>query len=69
MSVFTACLQSNRGEFSSFPRKNLIFRGILTVVFLVSNSGSVFLLKLSGNARFFPAVHTMCKFGNFIKIN
>ena len=40
-----------------------MFFGISTVVFLVSSSGGVFLLKVSGNARFFPAVQTMCKLG------
>ena len=37
--------------------------------FRVSNSGGVFRLKVSGNARFFPAVQTICKFGNFIRIS
>ena len=69
MSVFTAYLHCNFGEVSSFARKNLIFCGISTVVFLVNNSGGVFLLRVSGSARFFPAVQTMCKFGNFIKIS
>ena len=53
---FTAYLHSNRGEVSA-------------VVFLVSSSDGVFLLRVSGSARFFPAVHTMCKFGNFIRIS
>ena len=47
----------------------LYFLGISTVVLRVSNSGGVFRLKVSGNARFFPAVQTICKFGNFIRIN
>ena len=38
-----------------------MFLGISTVVFRVSNSGGVFRLKVSGNARFFPAVQTICK--------
>ena len=50
-------------------RDKIIFCGISTVVFLVNSSGGVFLLRVSGSARFFPAVHTMCKFGNFIKIS
>ena len=45
-----------------------MFFGISTV-FCVSSSGCVFLHNVSGNARFFPAVQTMCKFGNFIRIN
>ena len=49
--------------------RNLKFCGVSTVVFRVSSSGGVFLLNVSGSARFFPAVQTMCKFGNFIKIN
>ena len=69
MSVFTAYLHSNRSEVSFFKRKKSLFCGISTVVFLVSNSVAVFLLRVSGSASFFPAVHTMCKFGNFIKIN
>ena len=69
MSVFTAYLHSNRGEVSSFARKNLMFCGISTVVFLVSNSGGVFQLGVSGSARFFPAVQTLCKLENFNKIN
>ena len=48
--------------------KIYIFLGISTVVFRVSNGG-VFRLNVSGNARFFPAVQTICKFGNFIGIN
>ena len=39
----------------SFAWKNLIFCGISTVVFLVKKGG-VFLLSVSGIARFFPAV-------------
>ena len=46
-----------------------MFCGISTVVFLVNSSGGVFLLRVSGSARFFPAVHTMCKFGNLIRIS
>ena len=46
-----------------------MFCGISTVVLRVSSSGGVFLLNVSGNARFFPAVQTICMFGNFIKIN
>ena len=55
--------------FRFFQEKNLIFCGISTVVFRVINSGGVFLLSVSGIARFFPAVQTICMFGNFIKIN
>ena len=50
-------------------QKKLIFCGISTVVFLVNNSGGVFLLSVSGNARFFPAFQTISRFGNFIKVN
>ena len=53
MSVLTAYSHSNQGDVSSFARKNLIFCGISTVVFRVSNSSGVFLLNVSGNARFF----------------
>ena len=69
MSVFTAYLHLNLGEVSSCTRKNLIFCGISTVVFLVNHSGGVFLLRVLGSARFFPAVQTICKFGNFFKIS
>ena len=69
MSVFTAYLHSSRGDVSFSARKNFIFLGISTVVFRVSYSGGVFRLNVSGNARFFPAVQTICKFGNFIRIN
>ena len=69
MSVFTAYLQCNLGEVSFFARKNFIFCCISIVVFLVNNSGGVFLLKVSGSARFFPAVLTICKIGNFIKFS
>ena len=68
MSVFTAYLHFNCGEVSSFARKNLLFCGISTVVFLVIISGGVFQLGVSGSARFFPAVQTFCKLENFIKI-
>ena len=44
-----------------------MFCGTSTVVFLVSSSGGEFLLRASGSTMFSPAVHTMCKFGNFIK--
>ena len=67
MSVFTAYLHCNLGEVSSCARKNLIIRGTSTVVFLVNNSSGVFLLIVAGSARFFPAVQTICKLGNFIK--
>ena len=69
MSVFTAYLHCNFSEVSSFARKHLIFCGISTVVFLVNNSGGLFLLKVSGNARFFPAVQNICKFGNFLEVS
>ena len=49
----SAYLHSNRGDVSSFARYNLTFFGISTVVFRVSTSGGVFLLNVSGNARFF----------------
>ena len=44
-----------------------IICGISTVVFRVNTSGGVFLLRVSGSARFFPAAQTICKFGNLIK--
>ena len=44
-----------------------IFCDISTVVFLVNNSGGIFLLRVLGSARCFPAVQNTCKFGNFIK--
>ena len=69
MSVFTAYLLFNLDEISSCARKKLIFCGISTVAFLVNNSGGVFLLRVLGSARCFPAVQTICKFVNFIKIN
>ena len=68
MSVFTAYLHSNRSEVSCLARYDFLFCGISSVVFLVDCSGGVFLLRVPGSARFFPAVHTMCKFGNFIII-
>ena len=68
MSVLTTYLHSNRGEASSFARYNFIFYDISTVVFRVSNSGGVFLLRVSDSARFFPAIHTTCKFEKFLKI-
>ena len=46
-----------------------MFYGFSTVVFRVSKSGGVFLLSVTGKARFFPAVQTVSKFGNFIKTN
>ena len=52
MTVFTTYFHSNSGEVSSFARKNLMFCGISTVVFLVSNLGDVFLLRVFGSARF-----------------
>ena len=61
MSIFTAYLHSNCGEVSSYVRKNLLFCGISTIVVLVSNLGGVFRLRVSGSARFFPAVQTICK--------
>ena len=67
MSVFTACLHSNLSEVSSCARKNSLFCGISTVAFLVNNSRGVFLLRVSGSARFFPVVQIICKYGNFIK--
>ena len=42
---------------------------VFLLLFLVNNSDGVFLLSMSGNAKFFPAVQTICRFGNFIKIN
>ena len=46
MSVFTAYLESNRGEDSSLARQNFIFCGISNVVFLVNSSGGVFHLRV-----------------------
>ena len=54
-------------RFHLLQGKSFIFCGIPTVVFLVNISGGVFLLRLSGSARFFPAVQTIFKFGSFIK--
>ena len=50
-----------RGNFLCFVVFQLLF-----FLFIVQ---VVFLLRLSGSARFFPAVHTMCEFGNFIRIS
>ena len=36
-----------------------MFCGISTVVFCFSSSGGVFILRLSSNARFSPAVYTI----------
>ena len=66
MSVFTAYLHFNLREVSTCARKNLLLCGISIDVFLVNNSGDVFLLRVSGSARFFPALQNICKFGNFI---
>ena len=66
MSVFPAYLHFKLGEVSVCARKNLIFCGISIVVFIVNKSGGVFLLRVTGSARFFPAVQTICKFKNFI---
>ena len=46
MSVFTAYLHFNLGEVSTCARKNLLFCGISIVVFLVNNSGDVFLQSI-----------------------
>ena len=51
-----------QGKFLYFVVFQLFF-------FRVNNSGGVFLLRVSDSARFFPAVQTICKFGNFIKKN
>ena len=67
--VFTAYLHSSRGVVSSFARKTFIFCGVFSVVFCVTNSVGVFRLSVYGNARFFPAVQTICKFRKFIKIS
>ena len=64
-----AYLYSNFGCVSCFARKNLEFCGISTVVFLLNNSGGVFLLSASRSANFFPAVQTIFKFGNLSKTN
>ena len=55
--------------FRLLQSKILYFWVFQQVVFRVSNSGGVFRLNVSGNARFFLAVQTICKFGNFIRIN
>ena len=68
-SVFTAYLHSNRGDVLSFARQSFNFCGISTVVFVVNISSGVFRLSVSGNARFFPAVQTLCKFWNFNRIS
>ena len=67
-SVFIANLHSYLVDVSSFVRKKFMFCGISTVIFLVFNSYGVFRLSVSGNATFFPAVQTVCKFGNFAKV-
>ena len=59
---FTAYLHCNFGDVSFFARKNFIFCGISNFFFRVKTSGGVFLLRVSGIARFFPAVQTICKF-------
>ena len=46
-----------------------VFYGICTVVFGVSISGGIFRLSVSGKARFFPAVQTVCSFVFFIRIS
>ena len=69
MSVLTAYLHCDLDEVSSYARKNLIVGGISTVVFLVNNSGGVFLLGVLVSARFFSAVQIICKFGTIIKIS
>ena len=70
MSVLTAFLHSNPVIFRLLhEKKNLIFCGISTVVFLFKNSGGVLLLSVSGNATFFPASQIFCRFENFFKIN
>ena len=51
----------------SFAWKNLIFCGISTVVFLVKKGG-VFLLSVSGIARFFPAVQLYVGLGILYKL-
>ena len=53
MSAFTAYLHFNLGEVSFSARNNLKICCISTVAFLVNNSGGVFLLRVSGSARFF----------------
>ena len=50
--VFTAYLHSNRGDISSFVRKNFVFGGISTVIFLVFISGGAFRLSVSGKEFF-----------------
>ena len=45
--------------FHFLQEKVLYFCCISTVVFRVSNSGGVFLLGVSGSARFFSAVQTI----------
>ena len=47
----------------------VLYFWVFQLVFRVSNSGGVFQLNVSGNARFFPAVQTIWKIGNFIRIN
>ena len=64
MSVFTAYLYFSLGDVSSLQEKTYY-----SLVFLVNNSSDVFLLSVSGSASFFPAVQTICRFGNFIKFN
>ena len=69
MSVFSAYLHSSLGDVSSFARKNLIFCGISTVVFLFINSSDVFLLSVSGSARFSLLSKLYVELGNVFKVN
>ena len=68
-SVLIANLHCNCSDVSFFARKDFIIYGFSTVVFGVKNLDGVFLLRVSGKARFFPAVQVICKFGSFIKIS
>ena len=54
--------------FRFLPGK-ILYSWVFQLVFRVSNSGGVFRLNVSGNARFFSTVQTICKFGNIIRIN
>ena len=56
-------------KFHLWRDKIVLFFGISTVGFLVNSSDGVFLLRVSDSAKFFSAVHTMCKFGNFVGIS
>ena len=54
-----------------FAKKNFIFSGISTVISLcfLNCSSLMVLLSWSGSAKFFPSVHIIWRFENFIRIS